>query len=121
MFRLPEPPVAESDMVATIAAPAINGPGSATPPDAGAVADLRAGSHGAEMLDVLAQLQRDMLSAGHDPDTLQRLASLADAMPDAASPDLRVALRAVATRARVELARDQVAAMAIGRSLGQAR
>lgn len=66
------------------------------------------------MLDVLAQLQREMLSAGCDPGTLQRLAELADAIPEAASAELRLALRAVATRAEVELAREQVAALARG-------
>lgn len=111
-FRLPDPAAAAPDVVATIAAPAIDGPRSSTAAGP-AAADLRAWSHGGEMLDVLAKMQRDMLSAGRDPEILERLATLADAMPDAASPDLRLALRAVATRAKVELARDQVAAMAV--------
>ena len=110
LFRLPEPDIA-ADMVAAIAAPAIDAPRPTAPPDA-AAADLRAQSHGGDMLDVLAQMQRDMLTAGHNPDLLHRLAILADAIPEAASPDLRLALRAVATRAKVELARDQVAAIA---------
>lgn len=113
-FRLPDlagPETTRPDMVATIAAPGIGGPRSTLAPDASA-ADLCAWSHGGEMLDVLAQMQRNMLSAGRDPTILQRLATLADALPDAASPDLRQALRAVVTRAKVELARDEVAAMA---------
>lgn len=112
-FRLPEPGAAPADMVASIAAPAIGGTSPPAAPDATA-ADRRARSHGGEMLDVLAQMQRDMLASGADPGSLHRLAELAAAIPDAASPDLRLALRAVATRAKVELARNQVAAMAAG-------
>jgi hypothetical protein len=112
-FRLPELGAAPADMVASIAAPIIDAASPPSAPDATA-ADLRARSHGGEMLDLLAQMQRDMLSSWRDPDKVQRLAELADAIPEAASPDLRLALRAVTTRAKVELARDQVAAIAAG-------
>ncbi len=108
LFRLPQLDIAAATQVA---APAIEAPRPTGPPDA-AAADLRAQSHGGDMLDVLAQMQRDMLSAGPNQDLLHRLANLADAIPEAASPDLRAALRAVATRAKVELARHQVAELA---------
>ena len=75
--------------------------------------------HGEDILDVLAQLQRDMLLPDRDPAMFHRLAALADAIPEAASPGLRLAMREVATRAQVELAREQVASL--GRQMTAAK
>ena len=92
------PRIAEAGAAATAAAIA-------------AARDNAVQKHGGDILDVLAQLQRDMLLPDRDPAMFHRLAALADAIPEAASPSLRLAMREVATRAKVELAREQVASL----------
>jgi hypothetical protein len=65
--------------------------------------DQAARRHGEALLAALAGVQRDML-ADRVPD-LERLAILADTVPEAADSGLRAAMGAVALRARIELAR----------------
>lgn len=68
--------------------------------------DRPARRRGHDMLDELAALQRDLLApSGPAPGTLRRLATLADAVPEADDPGLREAVEAIRMRAVVELAR----------------
>lgn len=70
------------------------------------VGDRPARRRGQAMLDELAALQREMLSAdGPNPATLRRLAALHTAVPEAENPGLRDAVAAIRLRAVVELAR----------------
>jgi len=71
----------------------------------GAVRDREARRRGQDILVALVRLQRAMLAGERDLPALRQLAELAEAMPEAADPALRQALREVALRARVELAR----------------
>jgi Class II flagellar assembly regulator len=73
--------------------------------EAEAARDRAARRRGKEMLDELSRLQRALLTGRLDPDRLRGLAALAADPADAANPALGAALRAVAIRARVELAR----------------
>jgi Class II flagellar assembly regulator len=58
-----------------------------------------------ELLRALGDLQASMLAAGTDPDVVQRLASLAAALPQAADPTLAALTRMISLRARIEIAR----------------
>jgi hypothetical protein len=74
-----------------------------------------AARQGAEaMLDELQELQRALLGAGLAP-ALERLAARLGALEEAADPGLREAVRAVALRAEIELARRGWAGSASGR------
>lgn len=76
--------------------------------ESGAVQDREARRRGQDLLAELAALQRALLDEADPeaaPAALQRLASLARAVPQAASPALRQALAAIVLRSRVELAR----------------
>lgn len=70
-----------------------------------AARDRAARKRGKEMLDELARLQRALLAGRLDPARLHALATLSADPADAADPALSAVLRAVAVRARVELAR----------------
>ncbi len=77
-----------------------------------AVGDREAHRHGREMLEELAALQRELLAgvgANPGPADRRRLARLAGTVPQAADPGLREAVAAIALRARLELARLEVA------------
>ncbi len=68
--------------------------------------DRPARRRGQDMLDELAALQRDMLTAqGPTPATLRRLACLAEDVPVAQTAALAEAVAAIKLRAVVELAR----------------
>lgn len=67
--------------------------------------DREAHRHGTEVLDLLAEMQRGLLGSGIDSRTAGRLASLVEKVPDAATPALAAACRAVLLRARIEIAR----------------
>ncbi len=85
----------------------------------GAERDRRARRHAEDILAELRGLQLDHLGAAPDPDRLARLARLAGTVPEAASPGLREAMRSVAVRAAVELARLEMRRAAIAaRNLG---
>ncbi len=75
--------------------------------EAEAARDRNARRHGKALLDALAELQRALLAESDDQEgpALHRLAALLEAPPDAANPALAGVLRALALRARVELAR----------------
>ena len=73
------------------------------------VRDRAARKHGEETLQALADLQRDMLANADHPEHLERLEQLSANPPEAATPGLRSALRQIAVRAQVELARQEVA------------
>lgn len=75
-----------------------------------AARDRNARKRGKQMLDELARLQRALLSGRLDPSSLRALAALAGDPADAADPATAAIVRAVAVRARVELARFRVAA-----------
>jgi hypothetical protein len=75
-----------------------------------AVRDRDARKRGRQMLDELARLQRALLSGRLDPSSLHALAALAGDPADAADPAISAVVRAVAVRARVELARLRAAA-----------
>ncbi len=70
-----------------------------------AARDRDARKRGKRMLDELARLQRALLTGRLDPDGLRALATLASDPADAADPAISAVVRAVAVRARVELAR----------------
>jgi len=70
-----------------------------------AVQDRAARRQGQTLLAELAALQRDLLAGPPDPDRLARLAGLADGMPAAVDPHLQDIVVAIATRARIEIAR----------------
>lgn len=67
--------------------------------------DRRARKHGRAMLDALSRLQLGLLDGECGAGALASLSALAEHCPEAADPGLRDLLRAVALRARVELAR----------------
>ena len=74
--------------------------------ESAAVRDRQARRHGQALLAALARLQHDLLRAGADAaGSLHELAELAGRVPEAADPGLQAVLLAIATRARVELAR----------------
>ncbi len=73
--------------------------------EADAARDRDARKRGKAMLDALARLQRMMLAGQFDAEELRNLAALAADPAEAADPALGAALREVAVRARVELAR----------------
>ncbi len=62
-----------------------------------------------EMLRALAELQHALLGADVDAEALTHLAALSHAPVDAAHPELALLSRMIAVRARVELARAEVA------------
>lgn len=70
------------------------------------VGDREAKRHGQAMLKSLAALQHEWLRASGSPHAaLQELSALVESVPEATSPPLAALLRAVALRARIELAR----------------
>ena len=58
-----------------------------------------------DLLRALGELQLGMLAEGSDQDLVQRLASLAAALPQAADPALAAVARMISLRARIEVAR----------------
>ena len=70
-------------------------------------ADQHARKRGQDLLAALAELQRALLSPGI-PDAT-RLAALAADLPLATDPALRATVRAIALRARIEVARTEAA------------
>ncbi len=60
------------------------------------------------MLAALAELQRALLGDTLDPALPERLAGMAASIPPAQDPALHAALRMVAQRARIELARLEI-------------
>lgn len=75
-----------------------------------AARDRAARRHGEGLLKELAALQRGLLGSEEAPGALARLAELSGHMPEAADPGLAGAVRAVALRARIEIARGARAA-----------
>jgi hypothetical protein len=71
----------------------------------GDVRDRAARRRGRDLLGELAALQRDLLAGAPGADRLERLAAMAESLPEAADPRLRDAVAAIALRARVEAAR----------------
>jgi len=69
--------------------------------------DRAAREHGAATLDALATLHLALLGGADSAESLARLEQLAT-LPTAADPRLDAVLRAIATRAAVELARRRV-------------
>jgi hypothetical protein len=74
-----------------------------------AAQDRGAKRHGQEVLDELSGLQRDLLGPGVRPDRLRNLVALVDSGPPPADRRLRDVLAAVALRAKIELARYEMA------------
>lgn len=70
-----------------------------------AARDRAARRHGDALLKELAALQRSLLGGEEAPGALARLAELSGQVPEAADPGLAGAVRAVALRARIEVAR----------------
>lgn len=79
-------------------------------------ADERARKRGQDLLAALAELQRALLSPAA-PDAT-RLAALAGDLPQADDPALRAVVRAIALRARLEVARIAAARCMIPRPHG---
>jgi hypothetical protein len=73
--------------------------------EADAASDREARRDGEDMLRELACMQRDLLGDGVSPDTLVRLASLAQRARPAADRGLRGVLDAIGLRARIEAMR----------------
>jgi hypothetical protein len=71
--------------------------------------DRDAHRRGLALVAELAALQRAILADGADPACLARLAALAAGLPEAADPALAALVRAVALRAKVVLARADMA------------
>ena len=70
------------------------------------VGDRDARRHGHAMLEVLAALQRAMLLQADGTDrALGQLAALAEAVPEASTPQLGAIVASIKLRARIELAR----------------
>ena len=74
-----------------------------------AARDRAAAAHGAEIITVLAALQRAMLGGGEDQAALARLIKLAESAPEPADSRLAGVMSAILLRAKVELARRQLA------------
>jgi hypothetical protein len=73
---------------------------------AGTVQDRAARRHGLALLDILARLQKSLLSGSQDPaHDLRTLTELIAEMPQAADPGLAGVLDAVRLRAKIELLR----------------
>jgi hypothetical protein len=72
------------------------------------VQDREARRQGQDILAALADLQRLILSAGSDGESLQRLADLVASAPHATDPRLNAIVSAIVARARVEMARRQL-------------
>jgi hypothetical protein len=71
----------------------------------GAAADREATRRGEDLLSALAELQRALLDGVDTVETMQRLATMAAAVPRAADPRLAAMVSAIILRVRVELAR----------------
>ncbi|HUZ65120.1 MAG TPA: flagellar assembly protein FliX [Acetobacteraceae bacterium] len=101
---------AGSALAATAAAPpaALSGMLALQEVECAGSGDRAARRHGQAILRELAHLQHALLSGGTDPAALARLADLASLLPEAADPGLAAAIRAVALRARIELARREI-------------
>lgn len=107
-FALPETSAAppEVEDIGSATAPALIGAMLALQEAEPAGArDRIARKHGETILGALRALQIGLLDGDAEPDTLRRLARLAEALPEAADPKLAALVSAVALRARVELAR----------------
>ena len=116
-FHLPE-----AEAATETAAPDPTSPTARPPPsDHAAIRDRAARQHGKNLLDSLANLQRSLLAETDTDAQLDHLASLAQTLPDAASPDLRTTVRAIAARAAVELARRDCARLAANSPTGTAK
>jgi hypothetical protein len=72
------------------------------------VQDREARRHGQNLLAILADLQRLILSAESDGAALQRLADLTASVPLGTDRRLNAIVSAIVVRARVELARRQL-------------
>lgn len=97
---------------ALLALQGVSAGGSAGGPAAPAAAAMRdaAALDGAQsLLDGLRALQRGMLEGTTDPGDLGALADRLATLPQAADPELRAAVAAVALRAAIELARRDAA------------
>ena len=77
------------------------------------VRDRAARQHGAAALEALAALHRALLGGAGQAEPLARLEQLAT-LPAAADPRLDAILRAIGTRAAVELARRRVVTCTVG-------
>lgn len=107
-FALPETAAAPPDVehIGGAAAPTLIGAMLALQEAEPAGARNRAArKHGETILGALRALQLGLLGGNREPDTLRRLARLAEALPEAADPKLAALVSAVALRAQVELAR----------------
>lgn len=71
------------------------------------VADREARRRGQDLLEALTAMQRGLL--GMEESDPRRLARLAEAVPAADDPGLREAVAAIALRARIEVARAEMA------------
>lgn len=100
--------VANGRAAAPEAAAATQQANAPSAPDSPIVQDSAARRHGTDLLDALANLQRDLLGTPN-PTHLQHLAAFAQNIPAAANPTLRATLREIAVRAEVELARQEMA------------
>lgn len=110
-FRVAEQPAAAALAPTGAAAPAaLFGLLAVQEAQGEAVRDRDARRRAKQMLDELTRLQRALLAGRPDPETLRALAALAGDLSVAADPVLAAAVRAVAVRARVELARLAAAA-----------
>lgn len=72
------------------------------------VEDRRARKHGQDMLDLLAALQRSLLSGEDAVAALQQLADLSNSVPRTTDRRLTAMMSAIRVRVRVELARRQL-------------
>lgn len=105
-FCVAEPPFPAARTPAGAVAPAaLLGLLAVQEAEGAAARDRDARRRGKQMLDELARLQRALLTGRADRDGLRALAALAAESGDAADPALATLVRAVAVRARVELAR----------------
>ncbi len=110
-FVIEEGPMRARGPVATMALAGLGGLLAVQEAEFSAVRDRAARMRARRMVEGLGRLQRALLGGQVDAAALQELATLAAGPLDAADPELRATLTAVAVRARVELARLRVAGM----------
>jgi hypothetical protein len=70
--------------------------------------DRKALRHGQDMLTLLAEMQRLLLTDADPTAALNRLATLANSMPPVTDPRLAVVVRQIEIRARIEMTRRSV-------------
>ena len=109
-FRVAEQLSAARTPAGAVAPSALLGLLAVQEAEGAAVRDRDARKRGKLMLDELARLQRALLGGRLDPENLRALAALAGDPAVAADPAIAAVVRAAALRARVELARLEVAA-----------